>query len=220
MRMKKGNFLVVLISLLLPASSAFAQAPFIKSHNLFRGKEEYNVNVIYQDPRGWIWFGTDHGLFRFDGISNILYTTSDSLADNNITALHFTADKKLWIGHKQGDITLFDGHSFEKFNPEEGLGEIPVSDIVSDSAGVVWYSTLGEGVFRWDGKYLSNLGTDDGMSDNYVYDIELDHQDVLWFATDNGITRYSDRKYEVISMKDGLADNLVRVIKTATDGKL
>jgi len=220
MRMKKGNFLVVLISLLLPASSAFAQAPFIKSHNLFRGKEEYNVNVIYQDPRGWIWFGTDHGLFRFDGISNILYTTSDSLADNNITSLHLTDDKILWIGHKQGEITLFDGHSFEKFNPEEGLGEIPVSDIVSDSAGVVWYSTLGEGVFRWDGKYLSNLGTDDGMSDNYVYDIELDHQGILWFATDNGITRYTDRKCEVISMKDGLADNLVRVIKTATDGKL
>ncbi len=218
--MKKGNFLILLISLLLPASAAFAQSPFIKSHNLFKGKEEYSVNIIYQDPRGWIWFGTDQGLFRFDGISNILYTTADSLADNNITALYLTADNKLWIGHKQGQITLFDGHSFERFSPEEGLGEIPVSDVVSDSAGVVWYSTLGEGVFRWDGKYLSNLNTDDGLSDNFVYDIELDHQGVLWFATDNGITRYSDRKSEVISMKDGLADNLVRVIKTATDGKL
>ena len=220
MSMRKENLPILLILLLLSTSPVVAQAPFIKSHNLFRGKEEYNVNIIYQDPRGWIWFGTDQGLFRFDGISNILFTTADSLADNNITSLHFTEDKKLWIGHKQGEITIFDGHSFEEFNPEEGLGEIPVSDIVSDSSGVVWYSTLGEGVFRWDGKYLSNLNTDDGLSDNYVYDIELDHQGVLWFATDNGITRYSDRKCEVISMKDGLADNIVRVIRTATDGKL
>lgn len=220
MRMKKVSLLILQISFLFSASPLAAQAPFIKSHNLFRGKEEYNVNIIYQDPRGWIWFGTDHGLFRFDGISNTLFTTADSLADDNITALHFTEDKKLWIGHKHGEITLFDGNSFEKFNPEEGLGEIPVSDIVSDSSGVVWYSTLGEGVYRWDGKYLSNLNTYDGVSDNYVYDIELDNQGVLWFATDNGITRYSDRECEVISMKDGLADNLVRVIKTANDGKL
>lgn len=220
MKMKKENLPILLILLLLSASRIVAQSPLIKSHNLFKGKEEYNVNIIYQDPRGWIWFGTDHGLFRFDGISNILFTTADSLADDNITALHLTKDKKLWIGHKQGEITVFDGHSFKKFNPEGGLGEIPVSDIVSDSAGVIWYSTLGEGVFRWDGKYLSNLNTDDGVSDNYVYDIELDHKGVLWFATDNGITRYHDRKCEVISMKDGLADNIVRVIKTANDGKL
>ena len=218
--MKKANYLILLILLLLIPSSVFPQTPFMKPHNLLKGKEEYNVNIIYQDPKGWIWFGTDHGLFRFDGVSNKLFTTADSLASNNITALHYTIDEKLWIGHKNGGITLFDGNSFQPFNPEEGLGEIPVSDILSDSTGTVWYSTLGEGVFRWDGKYLSNLNTDDGVSDNYVYDIELDKKGVLWFATDNGITRYSEKKCEVISMKDGLVDNIVRIIKIATDGKL
>jgi len=218
--MKKTIFPVIFISCMLITTSVIAQSPFMKHHNLFRGKEEYNVNIIYQDPKGWIWFGTDHGLFRFDGVSNILFSTADSLASNNITALHSTHDEKLWVGHKNGEITIYDGHSFQRFKPEEGLGEIPVSDILSDSTGVVWYSTLGEGVFRWDGKYLSNLNTDDGISDNYVYDIELDRKGVLWFATDNGITRYSDRKCEVISMKDGLADNIVRIIKTSTDGKL
>jgi len=201
-------------------SAVIAQTPFMKSHNLLKGKEEYNVNIIYQDPKGWIWFGTDHGLFRFDGISNMLFTTADSLASNNITALHFTNDGIMWIGHKEGEITLYDGNSFEPFQPEEGLGEITISDILSDSTGVVWYSTLGEGVFRWDGKYLSNVNTDDGISDNYVYDMELDKKGVLWFATDNGITRYSDRKCEVISMKDGLADNIVRILKIASDGNL
>ena len=185
-----------------------------------RGKEEYNVNIVYQDQKGWIWFGTDRGLFRFDGVNYTLFTIADSLAGNNVTSLHYTVDEKMWIGHKDGKITCYDGNSFKLFNPESGLGNVTVTDIISDSTGIVWYSTLGEGVFRWDGKYLSNLNTDDGLSDDYVYDIEKGRNGVLWFATDNGITRYSDGQCDVVSMKDGLSDNIVRVIKIAEDGRL
>jgi ligand-binding sensor domain-containing protein/serine phosphatase RsbU (regulator of sigma subunit) len=218
--MKKAYHLILLISLMLITPAVIAQTPFLKHHGLFKGKEEYNVNIIYQDPKGWIWFGTDRGLFRFDGVNNILFTTADSLASDNITSLHLTSNEILWIGHKNGEITLYDGNSFHPFIPEEGLGEIPVSDILSDSNGVVWFSTLGEGVFRWDGKYLSNLNTDDGISDDYVYDLELDKDGVLWFATDNGITRYFNRNCELISTKDGLVDNIVRIIKASPDGRL
>ena len=219
-RMKRINCLILFFLFTAAMPPISAQSPFMKYHGMFRGREEYNVNIIYQDPRGLIWFGTDRGLFRFDGVNNTLFTIADSLAGNNITALHFTKEDILWIGHKDGKITLYDGYTFQQFKPEEGLGSIPVSDIISDNSGVVWFSTLGEGLFRWDGKYLSNLGTDDGLSDNYIYDIEPDRKGSLWFATDNGITKYSEGKCEVVSMKDGLTDNLVRIIKVMPDGRL
>ena len=197
-----------------------AQTPFLKPHQLFKGKEEYNVEVIYQSPEGWLWFGTDHGLFRFDGISYTKYTTSENLADNHITAILNVPDKEMWIGHKSGKISLYDGNTFWAFKPEEGLGNIEITDIETDSTGSVWYSTLGEGVFKYDGRYLTNLNTDDGLSDNYVYDIEKDQNGVFWLATDNGITRVSGGKCEIISMKDGLNDNIVRVLNSTHDGRL
>jgi ligand-binding sensor domain-containing protein/serine phosphatase RsbU (regulator of sigma subunit) len=218
--MKRINYYIILIWLLTASSATLAQTPFLKPHHLFRGKEEYNVNVIYQDPKGWIWFGTDKGLFRFDGINYSRFTISEGLAQDQITALYSNIDEKLWIGHKNGEITLFDGHAFQIFAPEEGLGKIEITDITSDSSGVIWYSTLGEGVFRYDGRYLTNLNTDDGISDNYVYDIEIDNKGILWFATDNGITRYSGGKCDIISMKNGLNDNIVKVLKTSKDGRL
>jgi ligand-binding sensor domain-containing protein len=218
--MKRANYLILFTAQMLITFAVAAQTPFMRHNSLFKGKEEYNVNIIYQDHKGWIWFGTDRGLLRFDGVNYKLFTTADSLASNNITSLHLAGDEKLWIGHKKGEITWYDGNSFRRFNPEEGLGNIPVTDILSDSSGVVWYSTMGEGVFRWDGKHLSNLNTDDGVSDNYVYDLELDNMGVLWFATDKGITRYSQGDCDVISMKDGLVDNIVRVIKIDIDGTL
>lgn len=218
--MKKGMPFIALVSFMIMTSQAFAQAPFHKHYELFKGREDYTVNIVYQDYQGWIWFGTDRGLFRFDGVNNVLFTTADSLADNNITALHLKPDGIMWIGHRNGKITLYDGKKFSPFNPEEGLGEITVSDILSDREGVIWFSTLGEGVFRWEGKYLSNLNLDDGLSDNYIYDIELDKKGTLWFASDNGITEYFDGKTEVLSMKDGLSDNIVRVVKSSPDGRL
>lgn len=220
MRMKKGMPLLLLYSFLTMAPQTFAQAPFHKHFELFKGREDYNVNIVYQDYNGLIWFGTDRGLFRFDGANNILFTTADSLASNDITALHLKPDGVLWIGHRNGKISLYDGKTFRPFSPEEGLGELTISDILSDADGVIWFSTHGEGVYRWDGKYLSNLNTDDGISDNFIYDIELDYNGTLWFASDNGITEYSGGNLEVLSMKDGLSDNIARVVKAAPGGRL
>jgi ligand-binding sensor domain-containing protein/serine phosphatase RsbU (regulator of sigma subunit) len=218
--MKRIYHIIIFISLLLASSAIYAQTPFLKPHHLFRGKEEYNVNVIYQDPEGWIWFGTDRGLFRFDGINYTRFTTQEGLADDQITAINSDQHKKLWIGHKNGKLTIYDGNAFQIFTPEEGLGSIEITDIAVDSTGIVWYSTLGEGVYKYDGRYLKNLNTDDGISDNYVYDIEIDHNGILWFATDNGITMYSHGSCNIISMKNGLTDNIVRVLKTSKDDKL
>jgi ligand-binding sensor domain-containing protein/serine phosphatase RsbU (regulator of sigma subunit) len=218
--MNKTISSVLLFGLLSVTALVSAQTPFLKPHHLFRGKEEYNVEVIYQSPKGWIWFGTDHGLFRFDGINYTRYSASEGLADEHITAIKCTTDEEIWVGHKSGKITIYDGNSFRLFKPEEGLGEIEITDIETDSSGVIWYSTLGEGIFRYDGRYLTNLNTDDGVSDNYVYDIEIDDGGVFWFATDNGITRLSGDRCEIISMKDGLNDNIVRILKTSSDGRI
>jgi len=218
--MKRVAYLVVFIQLLLGTTILLAQTPFLKPHHLFRGKEEYTVNVIHQDPKGLIWFGTDRGLFKYDGITNIRYTTNEGLASDNITALNSDINGILWIGHGNGEITHFTGRDFTIFSPEESLGKIEITDIEIDSTGTIFYSTNGEGVFKYDGRYLNNINTDDGISDNIVYDIEIDRNGIIWFATDNGITRYANDKCVAISMKDGLNDNLVKVLKASKDGRL
>jgi len=218
--MKLLKIPILLFTLLFAGSAIFAQTPFLRPHLLFRGKEEYNVKVIYQDEKAWMWFGTDRGLFRFDGINYTRFSTSEGLAEDKITAINRSMDGKLWVGHKNGEISLYDGHTFQTFIPEEGLGKVEISSISNDNSGNVWYSTLGEGVYKFDGRYLTNVNVDDGLSDDNVYDIEINPDGVLWFATDYGITRFSDESCEVISMKDGLNDNIVRVLKTSKDGRL
>jgi ligand-binding sensor domain-containing protein/serine phosphatase RsbU (regulator of sigma subunit) len=210
----KTRYLFIIIFLSFTGGlEILGQTPFIKNISLFRGKEDYNVNTIYQDPNGWIWMGTDRGLFRYDGISSVLFTMEDSLAGDNVTAITCDSSGTLWIGHHNGKISLLENERIRQFRPESGLGNLPVTDITTDIHGNIWFSTLGEGISKFNGRHLSNVDRTDGISDNYVYDIEFDSKGNMWLATDYGITFVGENSTRIISMKDGIPDNIVRVIQ-------
>ncbi len=196
---------------------AAGQRPYQRLHELFSGTEDYQVEYILQDPTGLIWFGTNRGLFRYDGFSYDKFTVSDGLLEDRISSLCWIRHDLLWIGHSGGGITLYDGREFHPFEPEEGLGEVEITDIALDGEGMIWYATMGEGLYRYDGRHLANFDVDEGLSDNYVYDIEIDDRGGLWLATDYGISHFASDTFQRISMKDGLPDNIVRSLELYGD---
>ncbi len=194
-------------------STAAGQRPYQRFHELFSGREDYRVETILQDSTGILWFGTNRGLFRYDGFSYEKFTVSDGLAEDRISSLCWIHQDLLWIGHTGGGISQFDGRKFSSFDPEEGLGVVEITDITVDHSGLIWFSTMGEGLFRYDGRHLANFDTENGLSDNYVYDIEIDQMGEIWLATDYGISHSAGDSFHRVSMKDGLPDNIVRILK-------
>jgi len=67
-------------------------------------------------------------------------------------SIHAAGDENLWIGHKNGEITRYDGIAFKPFFRRKDLGKYGLRYSYQIVQGFIWYSTLGEGVFRWDGK--------------------------------------------------------------------
>jgi ligand-binding sensor domain-containing protein len=65
---------------------------------------------------------------------------------------------------------------------------------LQDKAGNIWFSTSGEGVYRYDGKSFTNFTTKDGLSDNDVCEIIEDKAGNILFGTKSGICKY-DGKY-------------------------
>ncbi len=212
--MFRFHILLLLLSISVGISG---QRPYQRLHELFSGREDYSVNCILQDSTGIIWFGTNRGLFKYDGFIYVKYTVADGLAEDRISSLCRIHQDLLCIGHTGGKISQFDGREFSSFEPEEGLGKVEVTDMEVDPSGLIWYSTMGEGLFRYDGRHLANFDTDDGLSDNYVYDIEIDRDGKLWLATDYGISLFARDTFQRISMKDGLPDNIVRVLEISGD---
>ncbi len=203
--------------------TAFGQAPRLESLKIFKNKKDVEVLTIYQDLSGYLWLGTSAGLVRYDGVEFESFAEDAALSQSVVTCMVSDTNGDLWFGHKNGIISIFDGKIFSLFEPEEGLGSREVSSLFVDDKGIVWFTTLGEGVYYFTGEHrkrLYNLNVDDGLLDNYVYTIVQDSLGTYYLGTDKGISIYHYCEKEFtgkISMANGLPDNIVKKLWVYND---
>ena len=91
------------------AKASFSELSF----DIFMQREglpNNQINCIYQDNRGWIWIGTDHGLSRFDGYSfrNFLPdpSNSNSLQGSIVRVIKEDSKGNLMIGTENGGLNV------------------------------------------------------------------------------------------------------------------
>src|SRR5882724_6146115 len=119
----------------------WAQSPFFYPYFLLKKNDPVMVNRILQDKVGFIWIGTDKGLFKFDGSNYRRFLTIDHLPDENVTALAEDSLGRVWVGCKNGKISIIEKNSISQFEPAEGMPKQLISDILFDREGVMWFST-------------------------------------------------------------------------------
>ena len=62
------------------------------------GLGDLNVNCIAQDGSGYLWVGTENGLYRYDGSRYRQFGASDGLVEHTIQSLFLGLDGTLWVG--------------------------------------------------------------------------------------------------------------------------
>ncbi len=145
--------LAIFVSTLAVAPAGFcAEGPTIRFEHLGveHGLSDNNVYGIHQDSKGFMWFGTENGLNRYDGYHFTVYrhTPLDSLSilSNNVTPHFEDRSGSLWIVGGPG-IDRFD-RTTERFT--HCLPYIPLSSMYEDTHGTLWFAALGRGLFRYD----------------------------------------------------------------------
>jgi signal transduction histidine kinase/ligand-binding sensor domain-containing protein/DNA-binding response OmpR family regulator len=110
------------------------------------GLSANTVGTIIKDRYGLLWFGTEDGLDRFDGINLTVYRhkpeDAHSLAANEVLALHEDEAGNLWIGTSGGGLSRYDRQRNLFINyPTSGpnaLDNKVVRGITSDKQGNIW----------------------------------------------------------------------------------
>ena len=119
---------VLLFIFIYSASSAaqFLPNPNYTSYNIEDGLSNSMVYTIAQDSDGYMWFGTEDGLNRFDGQNFKVYrydpTDANSLAGNSINQVYLAPDNSLWIATHNG-ISQYhkESDNFTTFRISSGL---------------------------------------------------------------------------------------------------
>ncbi len=199
-----------LATLLALASSftLYGQGEFLRFDRITeeQGLSQSFVIRIVQDSKGFMWFGTENGLNRYDGYNIKAYTNDPvdpaSLTDNNIRALYEDREGILWIGTGHG-LNRFDreNEQFRRFfhdpNDPQSLSHDSVYSIAEDRRGILWIGT-GNGLNRFDRvqnrfeRFIDDTVAPNLSGLNKIIFIHKDrgNRNALWLGTPNGLRRF------------------------------
>jgi ligand-binding sensor domain-containing protein len=215
---------VLILSISLWMRVSFGQSPHFQSYFLLKKNELVKINTILQDRAGFIWIGSNKGLFKFDGSKYIQYTQDDSLPDNNVSALAEDSLDRIWVGHSNGKLAYVEQGGIHPFSPAEGDAAGEISDILFDSRGVLWFSTHNDGIYYFLHQRLYRIDEADGLPDLFIYDLLEDRQGYIWAGTDRGVAiiRLQGTKpyVEVVNEEKGLPDNIVKKLALGQEGRI
>jgi signal transduction histidine kinase/ligand-binding sensor domain-containing protein/CheY-like chemotaxis protein len=149
------------------------------------------ITAFGQDGAGFMWFGTESGLMRWDGYTFKTYLpnpkSATALPDAYVVTLHADGRGRLWVGMNVGGVALYDPKrdGFIRYGVKAGLGQVTISAIADDGPDGVWLG--GE-------KGLAHLDTRNGdvrpvLPATAVVALLRDHTGALWLATERALLR-------------------------------
>ncbi len=225
-----------LLALLLFASclpAAAQQDIFFQHLTVKEGLSQGSVMCMLQDSKGFMWFGTQDGLNRYDGYEFRVYKhdPADPASINDNFILFIAEDKAgaLWFG------TLADPDILNRFDPKtETFTPVSRKDVdlkgakigqskntCTDPSGVEWSPNPGGGLASVDTKtgakkvFMHDPKDPGSLTDNKVYSIVSDHTGKLWITTKGGLDRFDQRTGTFIHYRHddknprSLSDNFV-----------
>lgn len=167
-----------------------------------QGFQHESVQAMLQDRQGFMWFGTQGGLHRYDGTRVIFYrhdpTNKNSLADNWVWALFQDPQGRMWVGTRNGGLHRYDAVSEgmvrypRPAHDSRGSGSNQIQAIESDGARGMWLAT-GDGLVHFDpdtGRFQTlrhDANDPNSLSNDNVQALARDTQGNLWVGTANGL---------------------------------
>jgi hypothetical protein len=107
---KYTRLLVSLLVFICSLAKAQQYTASVKHYGPEQGLSHREVNAIFQDKQGFMWFGTKFGLNRFDGLKFTEYTkASTGIGFDDVQSIAQDAEGYLWLmgPFGQSHITLF-----------------------------------------------------------------------------------------------------------------
>ncbi|MEJ7692011.1 two-component regulator propeller domain-containing protein, partial [Daejeonella sp.] len=209
---------ILVLLCLLTSHHAFCQLRELRFDRLTveDGLPENYVTCSIQDKYGYIWFGTQNGLVRYDGyqvkVYNLQTADKKERVYRSIRTLFEDSKGNIWVGtnieglfrHNRAsdNFTLYEHPKKESAGKRESLYAIS-----EDANGQIWTASfLGEGSsinFHLDridpntGKFTTFDSRSKGarhFPSTKIYSLVHDAQKNIWAATENGLFKYDPVK--------------------------
>ncbi len=213
-----------LLALFLLVPGGVSQRYTFETYGREHGLDNLSAECLLQDAAGFLWTGTQNGLFRFDGRYFVKYTMRDGLPSGWIHGLHETESGVLWVSTTDG-LAYRQGNRFvavdlgRKYRVDIGGG------ITSTPDGRVYFaSSLGlysgfasPGEPGW---LFEPVRAAAGAGVNASHGLHYSRSGTLWFGCGKLLCRLDNDSLTRLGEAEGLPADTWTAITEDTDGNL
>ena len=179
------------------------------------------VRNIVQDPYGFIWFGTDNGLCRYDGTRVQPYRIPQLGVNQYVSAL-LASEEAIYAGTEKGVFQLTEkSQQFVRLPME--INSV-VTSLAMDKEGNLWVATMENGVWRYAVRTEQVKQYNLKTHYNGTAQMMIDHANQVWTITNWGepfvqrLNRLHDR-FETVALAYSRNYNGLRMLQTR-DGRM
>jgi ligand-binding sensor domain-containing protein/serine phosphatase RsbU (regulator of sigma subunit) len=226
---------IVLVFLIFESMVHGQEGSFVH-YGLKEGLSQSVVNYIFQDSKGYMWFGTQNGLNRFDGYNFSTFISkpydNTTIIDNWIYAICQDKYGKLWVATKKGLVRYSPkSNTFERieYKPKNKIiANNAVNGLGIDSKGNIILNTKGYLILINPETLQTQHFQTQLRIDGSVYDqnrpVAEDHDGNIWMGTQTGLACFnpvtSQFSYFGQDSKPSLNSNDITALCKADTGKM
>ncbi|MEJ2614232.1 MAG: two-component regulator propeller domain-containing protein [Ignavibacteriaceae bacterium] len=204
-----GKWYILLLILFFIKVQIIAQEYPFGHLSVEDGLSNNAVNCIHQDHFGFLWFGTEDGLNRYDGYDLIIYRHNpediNSISNNSVWSIFEDHSGFLWIGTNSGEISRYDFKTDKFINwkiDSSSNKQNRITSIYEDRNSLLWIGTYKDGLYRYN--ILTNKlehwqhqnNDKNSLSHNYITSILGDQAGDIWISTYNGLNKFNPGSVE------------------------
>ncbi len=218
-----------------------AQEITYKHFSFNNGLPSATIYFIIQDKKGFIWFGTDAGVSRFDGNKFVNYTLSDGLSENEILTLGEDSKGRIWFLGFNGTVSYYYEGKIYNANNDELIKKIPNTGTLQffyeDIDHKIWLSSI-DGYVIIDGEKVTfqsarNFPNESGglvysigkKTIKYIQNFQkaycyLPNNTLIYSKSDSILQVTNETTELILRLNKELANSVITGLTMAVDNKL
>lgn len=207
------NLFPGLLAAALAMANLDASAQHIPLQQFGQGEGLGNISVtaLTQDASGYLWVGTENGLFRYNGADFRRYGNVQAMGDTFVTALHSSSTGTLWIGNHENLFRLDGGSMVPVLWEGEKLPVWPFQPMAEGTDGELLLASEGRllAIALKDGKtsirrYFDQATLKVHPELEAVRSVYAGNKGTLWMACEESLCQASEGRIRILGEPEGL----------------